>query len=207
MYPSRLAAVIFTAADYQHLGFSAAERYADKYPSLIERADPEWFITDNRKASYRKAQARNIAELDHDQAPEEQEGGTVGATACDGRGNVAVVTSTGGVTNKWEGRVGDTPIIGAGSYASNKSCAVSGTGWGEQFLRFSAGSRVCFAVEYGGMSAKDAVYEVVHNVFPEDTGGFIGVTPSGEVLMDFNSPGMYRGCRTWEGQDYVKIWG
>lgn len=134
------------------------------------------------------------------------EGETVGATVCDGQGNVACVTSTGGVTNKWEGRIGDTPVIGAGSYASNKSCAVSGTGWGEQFLRFGAASRVCFAVEYGGMNVRDAMAEVVHQVFPEETGGFVAVTPKGEIVIEFNSRGMYRACRSWQGQNYVRIW-
>lgn len=238
VHPSRLAALIYATADFQFLGFEAAEKYADKFPSLIEREEPTWFVTDRRKASLAKARVQKAALLDHTggtvestlngvakkddmEKPEtpwvpkgeegntrgsSNEGETVGATICDGYGNVACVTSTGGVTNKWEGRIGDTPVIGAGSYASNKSCAVSGTGRGEQFLRHSAASRVCFAMEYGGMSAKDATAEVVRKVFPDDTGGFICVTPTGEVVMDFNSVGMFRGCRTWQGRDEIKIW-
>lgn len=222
-HPARLATVIFSAADHQFLGFSAAERYADRFPLLIKRAEPAWFITDRRKASLQRAQERKIAQLDHTgnntafdvsntsnlSSPPQRvsnEGETVGATVSDGVGNVACVTSTAGVTNKWEGRIGDTPLIGAGSYASNKSGAVSGTGWGEQFIRFSAASRVCFSVEYGHMSLRDAMYEVVHNTFPVDTGGFVGVTPSGEVVMEYNSVGMFRACRTWQGVEYVKIW-
>lgn len=238
VHPARLATLIYATADFQFLGFAAAEKYADKFPSLIERQEPTWFVTDRRRASLAKAQTRKTALLDHtagtvqaafsEKANNDEwkkpgaaainttepsnsqclsnEGETVGATVCDGYGNVACVTSTGGVTNKWEGRIGDTPVIGAGSYASNKSCAVSGTGWGEQFLRYSAASRICFAMEYGGMSAKDATYDVVRKVFPDDTGGFICVTPTGEVVMDFNSIGMFRACRTWQGQDEIKIW-
>lgn len=236
MHPARLAALIYATADFQFLGFAAAERYADKFPALIEKQDPTWFITDRRRGSLAKARSRQTALLDHtagtvkqafsdvavdmsqqvqsglvasqDQKPKclNEEGETVGATVCDGEGNVACVTSTGGVTNKWEGRIGDTPVIGAGSYASNKSCAVSGTGWGEQFLRYSAASRICFAVEYGGMSVKDATYDVVHRIFPNDTGGFVSVTPYGEVVMDFNSLGMFRACRDWQGREEVRIW-
>lgn len=222
VHPARLAALIYTMADFQFLGFQAAERFADKFQGLIEKREPGWFVTDRRKATLLKAQSRKAAELDHtgegmltnSEVPEQDEvqaknngeGETVGATICDGAGNVACVTSTGGVTNKWEGRIGDTPVVGAGSYASNKSCGISGTGWGEQFIRFSAASRVCFAVEYGGMSVKDAMYEVVHKTFPESTGGFVAVTPSGEIVMDFNTVGMYRAGRNWQGEDFVKIW-
>lgn len=200
------------------IGFSAAERLADRYPAFIERAEPTWFITDLRKASLNTAREKQAVTLDHSggtlanpttifsERNGEREGETVGATVCDGTGNVACVTSTGGVTNKWAGRIGDTPLIGAGSYASNKACALSGTGWGEQFIRFCAASRVALAVEWSRMSLKDAMYDVVHNVFPDSTGGFVGVTPGGEVVMDFNSVGMFRGCRTWRGEDYVKIW-
>ncbi|KAI0567449.1 Asparaginase [Gracilaria domingensis] len=224
-HPARLAAVVYTSGPHQMIGFSAAERLADRYPALIERADPAWFITDRRQASLHKAREQKTTTLDHSggtftdarfgitgyndtsiREKIENEGETVGATVADGFGNVACVTSTGGVTNKWEGRIGDTPLIGAGSYASNDACALSGTGWGEQFIRFSAASRVALAVEWSRMSLKDAMYEVVHNVFPDDTGGFVGVTPSGEVCMDFNSVGMFRGCRTWRGEDFVKIW-
>lgn len=203
--------MIHATADYQFIGFAAAERYAAKYPTLIETRNPTWFITDQRKLSLARALKREKGELDHsglaNNRAGENEGETVGATVCDGKGNVACVTSTGGVTNKWEGRIGDTPVVGAGSYASNRSCAISGTGWGEQFLRLSAASRVCFAVEFGGVSVKHAMSEVVHQVFAEDTGGFVAVTPEGEIVMEFNSSGMFRGCRNWQGQNYIRVWG
>ncbi|CAN8062202.1 unnamed protein product [Agarophyton chilense] len=217
-HPARLATVVHSLSTHQMIGFSAAERLADRFPAFIERADPAWFITDLRKSSLLRAREQNSRSLDHSGGTVtdrietsihdsiDNEGETVGATVCDGIGNVACVTSTAGVTNKWEGRIGDTPLVGAGSYASNESCALSGTGWGEQFIRFCAATRVALAVEWSRLSLKDAMYEVVHNVFPDDTGGFVGVTPSGEVCMDFNSVGMFRGCRTWRGEDYVKIW-
>lgn len=194
------------------IGFSAAERLADRYPTLIERAEPSWFVTDRRKASLYKARAKEAKRASNLEQPTptengnlEREGETVGATVCDGVGNVACVTSTGGLTNKWEGRIGDTPLVGAGSFASNKSCALSGTGIGEEFIRLCAASRVALSVELSNTSLKDAMYDVVHNQFPDDTGGFIGVTPDGEVVIDFNSATMYRGYRTWRGEQFVHV--
>lgn len=218
--PSRLATLVFAVSDFQFLGFSAAETFADRYPSFIARADPGWFVTDRRRCSLARARATHAErggggvgqegeEEDGGKVEErksEREGETVGATVCDGFGNVACVTSTGGVTNKWEGRIGDSAIIGAGSYACNAVGAVSGTGWGEEFLRFSAASRVCFAVEMSNVSMRDAVYEVVHNVFRKDTGGFVAVSNDGEAVMDFNSDAMFRASRNWRGEECVKIW-
>lgn len=216
VHPARLAAVVQSASKYQFLGFSAAERFADRFPALIERQPNDWFITERRARILAKAQGgaqtrkHRAEEMDND-ARERAEAGdkcgeTVGATVCDGSGHVACVTSTGGVTNKCDGRIGDTPLIGAGSYASDTSCAVSGTGVGEEFLRFSAASRVCLGMELGGMSLKDAMHAVVHQRFAAETGGFVGVTSGGEVVMDLNSDMMFRACRNWQGQRTVATW-
>lgn len=208
-HPSRLASTVYSHAAFQFLGFSAAERYADRFPALIERKSPDWFITKNRKESLENYKTKHTAASERtcrQHGQPETTGETVGAAVCDGLGNVAVVTSTGGTTGKWAGRIGDTPMIGSGSYASNGSCAVSGTGIGEQFIRFAAASRLCCAMEYGGLSFQDALTQVVRNVLPNGAGGFVGVSPSGEVGMDFNSTAMFRGCRNWQGMDFVKIW-
>lgn len=133
-------------------------------------------------------------------------GGTVGAAVCDGEGNVAVVTSTGGQTCKMAGRIGDTAVIGAGSYACNQTLALSGTGNGEHFLRYSAASQVSFAMRYGGASASDAISGVVHGELPEGSGGFVAVTPAGDALAMMNSAGMFRALRDWRGKNVVRIW-
>lgn len=219
--PIRLAALVRATARYQFLGFEFAEQYADRFPDTLIRRPREWFITERRHRSLQRALARGTGELDHsggtvlraDSGRQEgaeadtPEGGTVGAAVCDGEGNVAVATSTGGQTGKMAGRIGDTPIIGAGSYASNRACALSGTGDGEQFLRMSAASRVCCAMEFGGLSCKDAVENVLCRPdFPKDWGGFVAVTPAGEVVIDFNSEGMFHAARNFQGLDTFGIW-
>lgn len=211
VFPSRLAMVVHAVSAFQFLGFSAAERYARRFPDLIALEQEEYFVTERRKRALALAKKKGKVMRDHSAGTMHKktgipEGETVGAVVCDGFGNVACVTSTGGLTGKMDGRIGDTPLIGAGSYADNRSCAVSGTGIGEEFLRLSAASRVCFAMEYGGVSMKDAMSNVIHGEFPEDTGGFIACSPAGEVITDMNSTGMFRGCQDWHGKRVVKIW-
>lgn len=218
--PIRLASVVRATSRFQFLGFEFAESYADRFPDTLTRRPREWFITERRFRALERSRVTGRAELDHSggtatraeaaskkETADPPEGGTVGAAVCDGAGNVAVATSTGGQTGKMAGRIGDTPVIGAGSYASNSACAVSGTGNGEYFLRLSAASRVCCAMEYGGLSCRDAMASVVHSPdFPAGSGGFVAVTPTGEVVMDFNSVGMFRAARNFEGVDTFGIW-
>ena len=111
-----------------------------------------------------------------------------------------------GVTCKTEGRIGDTPMIGAGGIADNRSCAVSGTGIGEEFIRASAASRVSCAMQYGGMSLNDAVSTVVNDELVQGAGGIIAVSPQGDVCMKLNSTGMFRASRSWKGVDCIAIW-
>jgi L-asparaginase / beta-aspartyl-peptidase len=133
--------------------------------------------------------------------------GTVGAVALDGAGNLAAATSTGGMTNKRSGRVGDSPIIGAGTYAKNGVCAVSATGHGECFIRAVAAYHICNAIEYRGLTLEDAAREMLHAVLPTlgGQGGVIAVDASGRLVMEFSSEGMFRGARDCAGRREVAI--
>jgi len=134
--------------------------------------------------------------------------GTVGAVARDAAGNLAAATSTGGMTNKRPGRVGDSPIIGAGTYAKNGVCAVSATGHGEYFIRAVAAHHVCAAVEYRGLALEEAVREMLHEVLPAlgGDGGLIAVDHAGRIAMDFSTEGMFRGARDSNGRRDIAIY-
>jgi len=133
--------------------------------------------------------------------------GTVGAVARDQHGNLAAATSTGGMTNKRQGRVGDSPIIGAGTYAKNGVCAVSATGHGEYFIRAVAAYHIASAVEYRGLTLDAAVRELVHSRVPTlgGKGGIIAVGAQGEIVMDFSTEGMFRAARASGGRREVAI--
>jgi L-asparaginase / beta-aspartyl-peptidase len=135
--------------------------------------------------------------------------GTVGAVACDQKGNIAAATSTGGMTNKKYGRIGDSPVIGAGNYANNKTCAISCTGHGEPFIKAVAAYDVSCLMEYKNMSLKEACEEVVMNklVAMHGDGGLIGIDAKGNTALIFNSAGMYRGLKNSDGLNTVAIYG
>jgi beta-aspartyl-peptidase (threonine type) len=134
--------------------------------------------------------------------------GTVGAVARDAAGNLAAATSTGGLTNKRPGRVGDSPIIGAGTYAKNGVCAVSATGHGEYFIRAVAAHHVCAAVEHRGLTLEQAVHELLHQVLRGlgGDGGLIAVDRDGRLVLDFSTEGMYRGARDSSGRRELSIY-
>jgi len=134
--------------------------------------------------------------------------GTVGAVARDAAGNLAAATSTGGMTNKRPGRVGDSPIVGAGTYAKNGVCAVSATGHGEYFIRAVAAHHVCAAVEYRGLTLTQAVHELLHHVLRGlgGDGGLIAIDREGRIVMDFSTEGMFRGARTAAGHREIAIY-
>lgn len=133
--------------------------------------------------------------------------GTVGAVALDSQGNLAAATSTGGMTNKRQGRVGDSPIIGAGTYAKNGVCAVSATGHGEYFIRAVAAYHICAAVEYRGLSLEDAAREMLHGILHRlgGRGGIIGIDAGGQIVMDCSTEGMFRGARDSRGRNELGI--
>jgi len=134
--------------------------------------------------------------------------GTVGAVALDRAGNLAAATSTGGLTNKHNGRVGDTPLIGAGTYASNESCAVSGTGQGEYYIRQVVAYDVCALVLYRHLTLAQAVHEVVQVKLRRTggEGGLIALDHAGNIAMDFNSVGMFRGARDSQGRREIAMY-
>ncbi|MFO0574107.1 MAG: isoaspartyl peptidase/L-asparaginase [Polyangia bacterium] len=132
--------------------------------------------------------------------------GTVGCTALDRAGNLAAATSTGGLTGKQYGRVGDSPLIGAGTYASNTSCAVSCTGTGEEFIRHGVARSVAALVEYKGLSLGAAAEQLVHRTLKRGDGGLIAVAPSGDIAMVYSSDGMYRAAADSAGRFEVKVW-
>lgn len=132
--------------------------------------------------------------------------GTVGAVALDAAGNLAAATSTGGMSNKRPGRVGDSPIIGAGTYARNGVCAVSATGHGEYFMRIVAAHHVCSAVEHRGLTLQDALRDTLGRLRDlGGSGGLIAVDGAGEIAIDFNTAGMFRACRDSSGKRQVAV--
>lgn len=178
---------------------------AEKFAAVqgLELVEPDFFSTQERRDQLQRALSADQMVLDHDGAAQaggdpldpDRKFGTVGAVALDLNGNLAAATSTGGMTNKQAGRVGDSPIIGAGCYANNANVAVSCTGTGEVFMRTLAAYDIAALMEYGGLSLKEASDRVVMEkiVVLGGSGGAIAVDRDGNVALPFNSEGMYRG--------------
>jgi beta-aspartyl-peptidase (threonine type) len=188
--PISLARLVMERTDHVLLATEGAERFAENMGvELVERS---YFHTEKRWNSLQRALASG--------------GGTVGAVALDRRGDLAAGTSTGGLTNKMFGRVGDSPIIGAGTYADNDSCAVSGTGKGEEFIRHSVAFQVSALMKHADLSVREAAEEVVRQRLEEGMGGLIGIDATGEIAMVFNTGGMFRGAADSSGRFEVGIW-
>ncbi|KVZ11012.1 isoaspartyl peptidase/L-asparaginase family protein [Burkholderia ubonensis] len=189
----------------EHVMFAGAGADAFAAAQGLELVEPGYFGTEARHAQWLKARDAAGALLDHDAATfafgdgapldPDRKHGTVGAVARDLHGHVAAATSTGGITNKQPGRVGDSPIIGAGCYADDATCAVSSTGTGEMFIRLATAHDVAAQIAYRGVSVAEAAYDVVMNKLPRiaGRGGIIAVDAHGNVAMPFNTEGMYRG--------------
>ncbi|MEP6949726.1 MAG: isoaspartyl peptidase/L-asparaginase [Ginsengibacter sp.] len=180
----------------------------------IKSEPDEYFYSGFRYNQWLEVRDSDMYQLDHtDNKPaglaRDKKFGTVGAVACDRDGNLAAATSTGGMTNKQFGRIGDTPIIGAGNYANNKTCAISCTGHGEIFIKAVAAYDVSCLMEYKNMSLQQACEEVVMKklVGMHGEGGLIGVDAKGNAALVFNSPGMYRGLKDSDGVHMVAIYG
>ncbi|HEX5463058.1 MAG TPA: isoaspartyl peptidase/L-asparaginase [Steroidobacteraceae bacterium] len=162
-----------------------------------------YFRTEERRAQLESERSgRPVSDL----VPSSQ--GTVGAVALDAAGDLAAATSTGGMTNKRQGRVGDSPIIGAGTYAKNGVCAVSATGQGEFFIRTVAAHHICAAVEFRGLALREAVRELLHDKLRElgGSGGVIAVDRSGRIVAEFSTEGMFRGARDSSGLRQIDIY-
>lgn len=202
--PIRLARAVMEKSEHVIFAREGAEIFAREQG--LEMVKPSYFRTEHRWRAYKAALE---AEKQEDASlPHEFKYGTVGAVALDARGDLAAGTSTGGMNMKRYGRVGDVPIIGAGIFADNKSCAVSSTGWGEYFIRLTVARDICAQVEYAGASLEDAANDVIHTRLESagGDGGVIALDRSGAYTMPFNSKGMFRGVKQGETEE-VAIYG
>ncbi|MCM2315031.1 MAG: isoaspartyl peptidase/L-asparaginase [Thermoanaerobaculia bacterium] len=176
----------------------------------LDIVDPSYFWTEKRWKQLQKALVDEKREgaIGRLPDPPDPKYGTVGAVALDRQGNLAAGTSTGGTTNKRFGRVGDAPIVGAGTYASNDSCAVSATGHGEFFIRYTVARDIAARMEFGGATVAEAADQVVMKKLVEagGTGGVIALDRKGRFAMPFNTSGMYRGSIGPDGIPHVKIY-
>ena len=214
--PILLARKVMTDSPHVMLSGKGAEAFAAQQGLIL--VAPDYFDTDFRREALERMKARQLSALDVD-----IKFGTVGAVALDTHGNMAAGTSTGGMTGKRWGRVGDAPIIGAGTYADNRSCAVSATGWGEYFIRVGVAHEICSLMRLTGVGAHgpseqerskkaDMAQAVADSVMDDvkalgGDGGVIVVTPDGHALYSFNTAGMYRGRATSAGVNEVAIYG
>ena len=213
--PITLARAVMENSEHVMFAGEGAEEFAAEQG--FDTVKNKYFYTDSRWRSYRQAKARakerrKAAERGEEQGaalPIDFKFGTVGAVALDSDGNLAAGTSTGGMTLKRFGRVGDAPIIGAGTYADNQSCAVSATGHGEYFMRLTIARDICAQVEYGGASVADAADDVINNRLQNlgGTGGVIVLGADGSHSLVFNTAGMFRGAKQEGGEARVAIYG
>jgi beta-aspartyl-peptidase (threonine type) len=203
--PIALARLVMEKSGHVLLSGEGAMEFARSENVAME--NEKYFYDELRYRQFQEALQKNVTQLDHSPL-DEKKFGTVGAVALDKHGNLAAATSTGGMTNKKFGRVGDSPLIGAGNYANNATCAVSCTGSGEFFIRRVVAYDVSCLMEYKGLSLEEACREVVHVRLPEieGDGGLIAVDRSGQISMPFNTSGMYRGARTSTGINLVEIY-
>ena len=203
--PVQLARCIMEQSGHVFMAGNGAMEYAKSLGFKLE--DPEYFFDELRYNQWQEIKDSETFQLDHS-LKKDSKFGTVGAVACDSRGTVAAATSTGGMTNKRFGRVGDSPMVGAGTYANNNTCAVSCTGSGEYFIRGVVAYDVSCLMEYKGLSLAEAAHEVINNRVLKlgGDGGLIAVDAQGNIAMPFNTEGMYRACQTSLGNKDISIY-
>lgn len=207
--PVKAAKVVLEHSGHVLLISDGAEKFAGEYG--IEMVDPSYFYTEFRHRQLEEALKKDAVFVDHDiaSAGEKNEQpkymGTVGAVALDAAGNLAAATSTGGLTNKRYGRVGDTAVAGAGNYANNESIAMSATGTGDVFMQVVAGHEVHALYLYEGMELEGAVAATLQKVYDlGGHGGIIAIDKDGNYVFDMNTSGMYRGVVVDDGEPVVK---
>ena len=213
--PINLAYEVMVNSEHVMLSGRGAEQFAKEQG--LEIVDPEYFYTENRYQSLLRVQKKEkeAAEKEaskmafYDPFIRDSKFGTVGCAALDKNGNLAAGTSTGGMTNKKYNRIGDAPIIGAGTYANNATCAVSSTGWGEFFIRGMVAHDISALMEYKGLSLQEAAELVIQKKIPAlgGDGGIIAIDHDGNVAMEFNTAGMYRAKMNREGKLEIGIYG
>jgi beta-aspartyl-peptidase (threonine type) len=203
--PISLARDVMEKSEHVFLASKGAMQFAEKLKYHLE--DENYFYDEFRYQQWQEIRGTESFKLDHS-VKKDSKFGTVGAVACDSSGNLAAATSTGGMTNKQFGRVGDSPMIGAGNYANNKTCAVSCTGSGEYFIRGVVAYDLSCLIEYKNLSLKDAAKELIHNRLLNmgGDGGLIAVDALGNITMPFNTEGMYRACKGSDGAEQISIY-
>ncbi len=210
--PVQLAEQVMLHSGHVFLSGKGANDFAIRQGIKLE--PDEYFYSEYRYQQWREIRDSDLYQLDHKSDKlvglmKDKKFGTVGAVACDNEGNISAATSTGGMTNKRYGRIGDSPMIGSGTYANNKTCAISCTGHGEVFIRAVAAYDISCLMEYKNMSLKDACEEVVMKKLPlmSGDGGVIGIDAQGNAALIFNSAGMYRGLKSSDGTNNIAIYG
>ena len=203
--PVGLARDVMEKSEHVFLAGEGAMEFAKQLHYKIE--DAPYFYDEFRHKQWLEIKDTDSFQLDH-ATKKDSKFGTVGAVACDQDGNIAAATSTGGMTNKKWGRVGDSPMIGAGNYANNKTCAISCTGSGEFFIRGVVAYDVACLMEHKGMSLQDASNEVINKRILEinGDGGLIAVDSQGNIAMPFNTEGMYRASKSSNGEEEISIY-
>ena len=188
-----------------HVLISGLGAFEFAHKQKVELEDDQYFFDQFRYDQWKETAGTDVYRLDHSE--KEKKFGTVGAVALDANGHLAAGTSTGGMTNKKWQRIGDSPIIGCGTYANDASCAVSCTGHGESFIRAVAAHDVHAIMAYKGLSLQEAVRVVVHEKLPplDGDGGLIAVDRDGNIVLDFNCSGMYRGHVGTDGEFHTAI--
>lgn len=209
--PIELATEVMRNSNHVFLSGKGANDFAIKQGVKLE--PDEYFFSQFRYDQWKAIRDSDTYSLDHtnhhlEELMRDKKFGTVGAVACDSKGNLAAATSTGGMTNKKYGRIGDSPMIGAGTYANNATCAISCTGHGEMFIRSVAAYDVSCLMEYKGLGLQEAMDTVVNRklVALHGEGGMIGVDAKGNAAMVLNSAGMYRGMKNSKGIAEVSIY-
>lgn len=198
--PVTLARAVMERSRHVFFTGAGAEQFAAQ--AGIEMVEPSYFFDQRRYDQLQEALETDTIEF----LPSDDKKGTVGCVVLDRAGHLAAATSTGGLTNKRFGRVGDVPVIGAGTYADDRSCAVSCTGTGELFIRNTVARSVAAMMEFGGTSLEAAANEMIHRRLKPGDGGLIAVSRTGEIALTFNTTGMYRGAADAKGRFEVAIW-
>ncbi|MGB1336008.1 MAG: isoaspartyl peptidase/L-asparaginase family protein [Luminiphilus sp.] len=202
--PIALARAVMEQSPHVMLASRGAEQFAKELG--IPEVSPAYFETDRRKRALESYKARTQAGIE---PHVDYKFGTVGVVVLDSKGNLVAGTSTGGMTGKRWGRIGDAPVIGAGTYADNRSCAVSATGHGEYFIRHTVARDICARMQFAGQSLNEAAEAVIMDelVVAGGDGGIVAVDAGGEVAMVFNTPGMYRASVSGSGVKSIGIFG
>ena len=210
--PITAAYAVMTKSEHVMMAGKGAEKFAQEQG--LEIVEPSYFFDSVRWEQLQRVKGKELGKEANNIDPyidpyiKDRKFGTVGAVALDKNGNIAAATSTGGMTNKKYGRVGDAPIIGAGTYANNATCGVSATGHGEYFIRLGVARDISSLMEYKGLSLQEAANEVINTKLEKlgGDGGIVALDRQGNISMTFNSEGMYRGFITKKGEGKTFIY-